>query len=188
MGCGGECACLDLIPSKSLYRSMDISRISCINERERGSCLRVIESSVIDRREVAYSKDSLGIVVKIPFTCKVALSKIEIRTSFTLLEVFTNNQYVTLSYKPKKKEEYNLPGTDHVIRVVLPAYKHKSVDTLTIRLTGAETGALSYLCVYGIVSGVLPKAVHASYEVYGLPEENKGVSREEKERSRIGRE
>lgn len=181
MGCGKECACIDALPAKSLYGSIDTSKVVAINEKVRDSCLNVLNRSSSDRIVgcVAYSKDRQGLVIKMPFTCKVSLSKIEIRTSFKKIEVFTNNQYVTLSYKPKNKEEYTLPGTDHIIPIVLPAYKHNSVDTLTIRLGGIEEeGVLSYLCICGAVSGVLPKAIHASYEVYPMPDEKKVFSKE----------
>ncbi|KAI5190711.1 hypothetical protein NEMIN01_1176 [Nematocida minor] len=176
MACGKECMCLDALPAKSLFSSIDINKVSAINERVKESCANVLNRSSSEREtEVhAYSKDKQGLVIKIPFICKVALSRIEIRTSFKKIEVFTNNQYVTLTYKPKNKEEYSLPGTDHILPIVLPAYKHKSVDTLTLRLTGTdEPGVLKYLCICGAVSGVLPKAVNVTYELYPMPEDTK---------------
>lgn len=180
--CTEECLCSESIPSKSLFSYIDMKNVTVINEKVKHSCSAILnKSSSLRLKDLkVYSKDSKGLVIKIPFLCKVSVNKIEISTSFKNLEVFTNNQYVTLAYKPKIPEEYSLPGHDHIVPVNLPSYKHKSVDTLTLRLKSLnEIGYLNYLCICGIVTGSLPKAVNVSYEVYPLPEDIKSMRTEE---------
>ncbi|KAH9387217.1 uncharacterized protein NEMAJ01_2113 [Nematocida major] len=190
MGCSKECACNDSLPSKSLFSSIDMDKVCAINEKVKGSCVNILSKSAsirdIDMATSAHSNDATGLVVKIPFVCKVSLCRIEICTSFKKMELFVNNQYVTLSYKSKTKEEYMLPGSRHIIPIVIPAYKHKSVDTLTLRLTECDgAGYLAYLCVCGIVTGALPKAVDATYELYALPENVKKKTPQEGANARI---
>ncbi|KAI5186720.1 hypothetical protein NEHOM01_1659 [Nematocida homosporus] len=176
-GCSGECACTDAIPARSLYASIDINGVTGINEQVRGCCREVVKKSHAERNGgvVAVAKDGQRLIVKIPFISKVALSRIEIKSSFKQLCVFANNRYVTLSSKPKPGESYCLPGDDHIIRVNLPSYKYKSVDFVALYLqdAGEGEGTLSYLCLCGEVTGSLAKAVNVSYELYPIPEDTK---------------
>ncbi|EIJ89441.1 hypothetical protein NEPAR06_2166 [Nematocida parisii] len=181
MGCTADCVCNDGVPSKSLFSSIDIDKVTTINEKDKDSCKELLKrsESIRNVKMSAHSKSNKGLVIKIPFICKVLLNRIEIMTTFTKIEVFINNQYVTLTYKPKVPEEYFLPGGDHIFPITIPAYKHKSVDTLTIRLSNNdEYGSIGYLCICGVVTGKLPKAINVSYELYGLPENTKSFSKE----------
>ncbi|OAG32186.1 hypothetical protein NEDG_02105 [Nematocida displodere] len=174
-GCSEACACSDALPSKSLYAAIDMDKVAAQNERLRGSCLEVLKKAHSDRHgpPSAHGKDAQGLLVKIPFVHKVSLNKIEIKSGFTQMEVVANNQYVTLSSKPKNSDKYTLTGTEHILPVPLPNYKYKNVDCLTVRLTGGDERSLSYLSLCGAVTGALPTAVNVSYELYPLPGETK---------------
>ncbi|KAI5160890.1 hypothetical protein NEAUS03_1383 [Nematocida ausubeli] len=176
MACNGECACSDLLPIKSLFPYMEIDKISVINEAKKGSLLEIIKASnsVKDIPFSCHSKDSKGLLVKIPFNCKVSLTNLQIKSTFSKLEVFTNNLYVKLenpktsrpdSRKASQSSEYSILS-DHFLNINISS-KNKSVDTLTIRLTGSEgVGEVNYLCICGTVTGILPKAVNTTYEAY----------------------
>ncbi|KAI5181131.1 hypothetical protein NEOKW01_1350 [Nematocida sp. AWRm80] len=181
-GCNGQCACNDDIPSKSLLACIDTHKVSAINEQQRGSCLEILLKSHAERHSDtrAFSKDSNGLVLKIPFTHKVSITKIEIKSTFKQIDLIVNNQYITLDSKPKNLEKYCLTGDSHIVPIVLPAYKYRSVDCLTIRLKEPvdNTGSLSYLCVSGAITGSLPTPVNVSYELYPIPEDTKSITKE----------
>lgn len=185
-GCSGRCACAGGVPGSSLYSAIEMDRVVGINEKEKGKCREVIKrgeaSKEMSLREMdlrAYAKTEQGLVINIPFLCKVSLSKIEIGGSFKKMEVVTNNRYVSLTSALKNSEEYSLDGSDHIFQIVLPSYKYKSVDFLTLRLQESEgRGSIFYLCICGAVVGALPKAVNVSYELYPIPEKTKEDKRE----------
>jgi len=180
-GCSEECVCAAEVPSKSLFGSVDISRVVGTNEAPKGSCKEVLVESSARRGVAACSRTRVpgGLVVKIPFVEKVALVKIEIRCTFRRVEICANDPYVSLESQMKNQVEYALPGTAHIVPVSLPPYKYKSVDHLTVRLKDAEgEESLSYLVVCGAVKGALPRAVNVSYELYPVPEDTKQLSKE----------
>lgn len=176
MGCSGECSCSDSLPAKSLLSAVDLDKVSALNERVKGSCTALLRMGTRPRGGAeALAKDAKGLVVKIPFMHKVQPTKLEVRGSFKQLEVVPNNPYVALAGKCKISDSFTLSLPGHIVPVSLPPYKYKSVDHLTLRLTEIDEaasgrGELSYLAVYGVVTGALPTAVNVSYELYSVGE------------------
>ncbi|KAI5173031.1 hypothetical protein NEFER03_2015 [Nematocida sp. LUAm3] len=176
-GCSGECVCRDMVSSKSLYSVIDMENVSGLNEEKRGGVREIIQKSWADReaKSSARCKGQEGLIVRVPFLRKVSLNKIEIKSTFKEVRLFINNRYASFTTKCKNEEKYFLPGTEHIIPLVLPSYKYKSVDYLTLHLlcSEEEKGALFYLCLCGEEQEGIRKAVNVSYELYPLPENTK---------------
>ncbi|KAI5191487.1 hypothetical protein NECID01_1481 [Nematocida sp. AWRm77] len=176
MNCSNECACSNAMPAKSLLSAVDMGKVSALNEKEKGSCLSVIQKAQREKGgPVSCAKDPKGLLVKIPFMHKVNITKIELRSSFGKMEVVPNNMYVGLTGPCKKSDTFSLSLPEHIVPVSLPPYNYKSVDHLAIRLTETaqgfgEAGSLSYLSLYGVITGSLPSAVNVSYELYSVGE------------------
>lgn len=184
MNCTGECACNDSAPAKSLYHAIDHSRVTAVNELKRGSCAAVVAKTHEQRHspEAAQSRSASGLLVKIPFKFKVAITRVDFRGTFSRMDVYANNQYVALDSAAKPVDSFALPDASgaHIVPVALQPFKYKSVDLLTLRLAGADGAAdarLLYLGLRGVVSGSLPAAVNVSYEVYPVPKSSKSESR-----------
>lgn len=188
MGCSEDCRqCTEEMPGKTLLAVLDVSRISAINEKTRGSCASVLQKGRAEKDTgiCAVSKTQQGMLVRIPFVCKVSISCIEIQSCPADLEVFPNASHATLTSQHRIMDKYTLPGSPHLIRISLPKSKYANIDSLVLRMKQIdESVSFSYLGIFGVTTSAHAVPVIVSYEKYPQPKDASAKA-EDSGRSRV---
>lgn len=175
MGCSEDCSqCTEEVPGKSLIAVLDIPRVSAVNEKTRGSCAAVLQKGRAEKGSgvCAVSKTPQGLLVRVPFLCKVSVSYLEIQSGPASLEVFPNASHATLTSRHRITDTYTLPGIPHLVRVPLPKSKYANIDALVLRMKQVDAPvSFSYLGILGIKTSAHAMPVLVSYEKYPQPED-----------------
>eukprot|EP01116_Phalansterium_solitarium_P000757 TRINITY_DN10608_c0_g1_i1.p1 TRINITY_DN10608_c0_g1~~TRINITY_DN10608_c0_g1_i1.p1 ORF type:complete len:211 (-),score=37.56 TRINITY_DN10608_c0_g1_i1:103-735(-) len=170
----------------SLFQHIDISRVTCLNENEPGSCRLVFKPWDIrlDRSQFLESSDDAELLLHIPFAGSVKLKSFIIggagESAPSRVKMFTNRDDIDFSNAsdvPPVQEWELQPDPQCELEYPTKIVKFSSVSSLTMYIPanfGAERTRITYIGLKGDFSlAGKREAVIAAYEAKPLPGDHK---------------
>lgn len=179
-GCGHPDAHADDCEGASLFSSIDLPRVRCLNEADPGACRRVFKP-LADRESragapLASQSGDTDLLLVVPFTNTVRLKSLcisgdEDGSTPSSVKVFVNRDDMdfAMAEEATPTQEFELPEDPsaslwHPVR----AAKFGSVTSLALLFRGthgdADASNLWFVGMKGVATGLVRRPVEAVYE------------------------
>ena len=177
--CGHPDAHADDCEGASLFSSIDLPRIRCLNEKENGSCRRIFKPLAERRDHTAGSlrsnDDDPDLLIVVPFDNAVRLKSICISGSNSgaapaRLKVYANREDIDFASASETAptQEFDLPeDVDAELWHPVRAAKFGNITCLTLLFEGthgADESEIFYVGFKGVATGYKRQIVEAVYE------------------------